>query len=155
MEVPPLLPLAQRHLIYWSLMASGRYDFFFPLRSFTYAENVKAFLNRSLSIPLNHDIQIALCPTVSISTLTDIISFPGAAMVKNPPANAGDTGDMGLIPGSGRSPGGGNFQSSSLAWRIPWTREPGKLQSMGLQSGTRLSNWARTHTLMSSGVVNR
>ena len=29
-------------------------------------------------------------------------------MVKNPPANAGDTRDMGLIPGSGRSPGGGN-----------------------------------------------
>ena len=29
-------------------------------------------------------------------------------MVKNPPANAGDTGDADLIPGSGRSPGGGN-----------------------------------------------
>ena len=29
-------------------------------------------------------------------------------MVKNPPANAGDTGDIGLIPGSGRSPGGGH-----------------------------------------------
>ena len=29
-------------------------------------------------------------------------------MVKNPPANAGDTGDMGLIPGLGRSPRGGN-----------------------------------------------
>ena len=29
-------------------------------------------------------------------------------MVKNPSANAGDTGDMGLIPGLGRSPGGGN-----------------------------------------------
>ena len=29
-------------------------------------------------------------------------------MIKNPPANAGDTGDAGLIPGSGRSPGGGN-----------------------------------------------
>ena len=28
-------------------------------------------------------------------------------MVKNLPANARDTGDMGLIPGSGRSPGGG------------------------------------------------
>ena len=27
-------------------------------------------------------------------------------MVKNPPANAGDVRDMGLIPGSGRSPGG-------------------------------------------------
>ena len=31
-----------------------------------------------------------------------------ALMVKNPPANAGDAGDMGLIPGLGRSPGGGN-----------------------------------------------
>ena len=29
-------------------------------------------------------------------------------MVKNPPANAGDTGDVGLIPGLGRSPGGKN-----------------------------------------------
>ena len=29
-------------------------------------------------------------------------------MVKNPPANAGDSGDAGLIPGSGRFPGGGN-----------------------------------------------
>ena len=29
-------------------------------------------------------------------------------VVKNPAANAGDTGDMGSIPGSGRSPGGGN-----------------------------------------------
>ena len=29
-------------------------------------------------------------------------------MVKNLPANAGDAGDMGLIPGSGRSPGGRN-----------------------------------------------
>ena len=29
-------------------------------------------------------------------------------MVKNPPAKAGATGDLGSIPGSGRSPGGGN-----------------------------------------------
>ena len=29
-------------------------------------------------------------------------------MVKNPPANAGDTGDTGSTPGSGRSPGGGH-----------------------------------------------
>ena len=31
-----------------------------------------------------------------------------ALVVKNPPANAGDTGDVGLISGLGRSPGGGN-----------------------------------------------
>ena len=34
--------------------------------------------------------------------------FPGGPVVKNPPANAGDGRDMGSIPGSGRSPGGGN-----------------------------------------------
>ena len=34
--------------------------------------------------------------------------FPGGSVVKNPPANAGDTGDMGSIPGLGRSPGRGN-----------------------------------------------
>jgi len=31
-------------------------------------------------------------------------------MIKNPPANTGDTRDMGLIPGSGRSPGGRKWQ---------------------------------------------
>ena len=34
--------------------------------------------------------------------------FPGGTVVKNLPANAGDAGDAGLIPGSGRSLGGGN-----------------------------------------------
>ena len=34
--------------------------------------------------------------------------FPGGAVVKNLPANAGDTVDMGLLPELGRSPGEGN-----------------------------------------------
>ena len=34
--------------------------------------------------------------------------FHAALVVKNPPAKAGDAEDMGLIPGSGRSPGGGH-----------------------------------------------
>ena len=34
--------------------------------------------------------------------------FPDDAMVKNPPANAGDARDLGSTPGSGRSPGEGN-----------------------------------------------
>ena len=51
-------------------------------------------------------------------------------MVKNPPANAGDIRNLGLIPGSGRSPGGGiETHSSILARRIPWTEESGRLQS--------------------------
>ena len=52
-------------------------------------------------------------------------------MVKNPHANAGD---VDLIPGSGRCPGGrhGNaLQYSCL--EIPWTEQPGELQSTGLQ----------------------
>ena len=39
-----------------------------------------------------------------------------------------------MIPESGRYPGEGNVTHSSiLAWRIPWTEEPGGLQSMGSQ----------------------
>ena len=36
------------------------------------------------------------------------LGFPGGSVVKNLPTNAGDAGDVSLIPGLGRSPGGGN-----------------------------------------------
>ena len=55
-------------------------------------------------------------------------------MVKNLPANAGDAGDMGLIPRSGRSSGGGN--GNPLQYFCPenlWTEELGQLQSIALQ----------------------
>ena len=46
-----------------------------------------------------------------------------ALVVKDPPASAGDTRDTSLIPGLGRSPGGGHGNHSSiLAWRIPMDR---------------------------------
>ena len=58
-------------------------------------------------------------------------SFPGGADGKESACNAGDPG---LIPGLGRSPGEGNDNPLViLAWRIPWTEEPGGLQSMGSQ----------------------
>ena len=42
--------------------------------------------------------------------------------------------DPGSIPGSGRYPGEGTATHfSTLAWKIPWTEEPGRLQSIGLQ----------------------
>ena len=45
-------------------------------------------------------------------------------MVKNLPANARDITDMGSIPGSGRSPGGGHGNLlQNLAWRIPSTED--------------------------------
>jgi len=54
--------------------------------------------------------------------------FPGGSDTKELACN---TGDPSLIPGSGRSPG---QDSSILAWRIPWTEEPGGLQFMAWQS---------------------
>ena len=45
-------------------------------------------------------------------------------MVKNPLVKAGDTGDMGLIPGSGTSPGGGNGNPLQYSFlRNPMDRE--------------------------------
>ena len=54
-------------------------------------------------------------------------------MIKNPPVNAGDLSDVGLVPGSGNLEKGMAIHSSILAWRIPWTEEPGRLQSMRSQ----------------------
>ena len=45
-------------------------------------------------------------------------------MVKNLPANAGDAGDVGSIPGSGRLPIVGNGNPFQDSWKIPWTGEP-------------------------------
>ena len=54
--------------------------------------------------------------------------------VNNPPANAGDIREADLIPGLGRSlEEGMETHSSILAWRIPWTEESGRLQTMGSQ----------------------
>ena len=55
-------------------------------------------------------------------------------MVKNPTASAANVRDVGSIPGLGGSPEGGHgTHSSVLAWRIPWTEEPARLQSSGSQ----------------------
>ena len=57
--------------------------------------------------------------------------FRGGSAVKNLPA---DAGHVGWIPGLERSPEKEMATYSSiLAWRIPWTEEPGGLQSIGLQ----------------------
>ena len=66
-------------------------------------------------------------------------------VVKNLPVSAGDIRDTGLIPGSGRSPGGGHgnpLQCSCL--ENPMDRGAWRLQSMGSQSQTRLNDLAHT-----------
>ena len=54
-----------------------------------------------------------------------------APVVKNPPANAGDTRDVGLIPGLGRYPEEEMATHSSiLAWKTPWTEELGGIHTV-------------------------
>ena len=61
-------------------------------------------------------------------------AYQVALVLKNPLAKTGDVRDTDLIPQSGRSPGGGHGNHSSiLAGRILWTEEPGWLQSIGSQ----------------------
>ena len=70
-------------------------------------------------------------------------------MVKNPPANAGDTRDKGSVPGQ-EDPleEGLATHSSILPWRIPWTEESGGLQSIRSQRirlSTDTRNSSHTH----------
>ena len=67
-----------------------------------------------------------------------------AQLVKNSPASARDTRDVGVIPRSGRSMKKEMATCSSiLAWKISWTEKPGGLQSMGLQRVGH--NWSLMH----------
>ena len=60
-----------------------------------------------------------------------VLGFPGGSDGEESSCSAGDPG---LIPGSEDSlEKGMATHSSILAWRIPWTEEPGGLQSMGSQ----------------------
>ena len=70
-------------------------------------------------------------------------------VVKNLSASAGDIRDVGLIPGSRKSPreGNGNPLEYILAWKIPWTEEPGGLQSMGLQRVKPDWSWLSMHSM--------
>ena len=60
-----------------------------------------------------------------------VLGFPDGSDSKESACNAGD---LGSNPGSGRFPREGNGNTHQfLAFRIPWTEEPGRLQSIGLQ----------------------
>ena len=61
------------------------------------------------------------------ATFTIALGFPGDS-VENLLANAGDTGDMGSIPGLEKSPGVGKGNPLQYScWKIPRTEEPGEL----------------------------
>ena len=73
-----------------------------------------------------------LCIASTVSTIDDYVSilgFPHSSDGKESVCNAGD---LGSVPGLGRSPEEGNGSPLQiLAWRSPWIEEPGGLQSMG------------------------
>jgi len=74
----------------------------------------------------------------SVNIITSLLGFPGGSVVKNLPASAGDAG---LNPGQeDLLEKEMAIHFSSLAWEIPWTEEPGRLQSMGPQGLSRLSS---------------
>ena len=90
-------------------------------------------------------LQIVRCDWATewctLKCVVDIAWSTQQSGLPNLPANAGATGNTSSIPGSGRSPAGGNgnlLQQS--CWRIPRTEEPGVLQSLGLQRVRH--NWA-------------
>ena len=61
----------------------------------------------------------------------DLLGFPGGSDCKELAFNVGN---LGSIPGSGRSQEKGMATHSSiLAWELPWSEEPGGLQSKGSQ----------------------
>ena len=59
--------------------------------------------------------------------------FPGGSDGKESACNVGD---LGSIPGLGRSPGEGHHTAMFLPGESPWTEKPGGLQSVGSQSQT-------------------
>ena len=76
------------------------------------------------------------------------VDFPGALVVKNRPANAGDIRDVGSIPGLGRSPGGGPGNPLRYSC-LEKPMDRGAWQAIESQSRTRLkrlSTHACTHT---------
>ena len=72
-------------------------------------------------------------------------------VVKNPPSSAGDTRDAGSVPGFGKIPWRRAWQSSIVAWRIPWTAEPGRLRS--IQSQSVRHNWSDLAHMHTSGKI--
>ena len=75
------------------------------------------------------DLHIHYRPRIGPAPAQFNMGFSGGSDSKESARNAGD---LGLIPGLGRSFGGDMATHSSiLAWRIPWTEEPGRPSPWG------------------------
>ena len=98
---------------------------------------------------LNSRRLILLRPARSLLNSLTPLGLPGGSVVKNPPV----TQKTWVRPLSWKDPleKGMATHSSILAWRIPWTEEPGRLQSSGLQSRMQLST--HTHYPLYSQII--
>ena len=76
----------------------------------------------------------------------DNLGFPGGSVVKKPPANAGEAGDAGLIPKSGRSPGGEHGNQPCLKSSMDKGAWQATVHGV-TKSQTQLSDWAHDDNL--------
>ena len=134
--------------ILWNSAFSWLYLSLFPLPFLLFSAICKASSDTTLLLAFvflwggfGHNLQCYEPPSIVLQALQlpnlipwiylSLLLFSGGSDGK---ASACNTGDLSSIPGLGRSLGGGHGNPSSiLAWRIPWTEEPGSLQSMGSQ----------------------
>ena len=80
--------------------------------------SVSSFLDRKMEMKINPNSKM-------------VGGFPGGSVVKKPPASAGDSGSIPRWEDSLEKQM--ETHSNILAWEIPWTEEPKRLQSMGPQ----------------------
>ena len=111
----------QARVLEWGAIAFPNVLFMFVI---TFLPRGKCILISWLQSPL----AVILEPR-KIKSATVSIIFPGDS---NGKASVYNEGDPGSIPGYRSSPGEKMAtHSSTLAWKIPWMEEPGRLQSMG------------------------
>ena len=72
-----------------------------------------------------------ICSSVTSVYLKARWAFPHGSLVKNPPGNAGDA--VWSLSWEDPLEKEKVIHSSTITWKIPWTEEPGRLQSMGSQ----------------------
>ena len=94
----------------WTVTQAKKFPFFFFCRIVWCCEARSSAAMQSDSWGSVYSPVESLSPEIKrlLNPVKHCYGFPGGAVVKNPPANAGDTRDAGLVPGSGRCPEVGN-----------------------------------------------
>jgi len=117
-----------------------------PARSGPSSDLSSPVIQQSMTLPLPSSLHVLLIFQKSPDELfldspSSIIGLPWWLHGKESTCSAGDTRDTSSIPGLGISPGVGNGSPHQCsAWEIPWTEEPGWLESIGSQRVGH--NWA-------------